>query len=350
MKSIIFLMLLLSSTVTLLAQTAVGPSPIKWYDLETAEKLAKDNPKPLFIDMYTDWCGWCDHMMKTTFANEYIASYINTYYYPVRFNAEGFDTVTWRGTTYYNFPAEGRKTTHELAKLLMDGRMSYPTIVYIDLEGNKFPVPGYQDIRKQEPLMYYFAENIHKSVVFDEFEKLFWYTYPNAYTKQIGELTPEQQFDTTGVVKWYTLQEAFELSKTKPRKIWVEIYVQNNVSSNITNRTSYRNKHIAKYLNENYYPVRFDALDKKEYQVMGMALKNPGVNHPFHDFTVNFAVNGNRIYFPTYLVFDEKGQPINRLQEFLPPKGIEMILDYFGTDAYKTLQFPDFQQKFVSKL
>jgi len=350
MKNIYFLLLFLGSSAVALSQTMVSPSRILWYNLETAEKLAKDNPKPYYIDMYTDWCGWCDHMMKTTFANEYIANYINTNFYPVRFNAEGFDTITWKGTTYYNYPIEGRKSTHELAKLLMDGRMSYPTIVYIDNDGNKFPVPGYQDLRKQEPLLYYFAENIHKSIMFDEFEKMFWYTFPKAYNDQLSKLDESQKIDTTGVVKWYTLQEAFDLLKTNPKKIWVELYLSNSVGSNVTNRVSYRNKHIAKYLNENYYPVRFDALDKKEYQLLGNTLKNPGTNHPFHDFSVNFAVNGNRIIFPTYLIFDEKGQPINRLQEFLPPKGLELILDYFATGAHSKTTFTEYQKIFISKL
>ena len=51
----------------------------------------------MFIDVYTDWCGWCKHMMKTTFANKGIANYINTQYIPVRFDAETLDTITFRG-------------------------------------------------------------------------------------------------------------------------------------------------------------------------------------------------------------------------------------------------------------
>ena len=32
---------------------------IKWYTIEEAEKLNKKDPRPIFIDTYTDWCGWC---------------------------------------------------------------------------------------------------------------------------------------------------------------------------------------------------------------------------------------------------------------------------------------------------
>ena len=34
-------------------------SEINWITLEEAEALNKENPKKIFIDFYTDWCGWC---------------------------------------------------------------------------------------------------------------------------------------------------------------------------------------------------------------------------------------------------------------------------------------------------
>jgi len=32
---------------------------VKWYTIQEAEKLTRQDPRPLFIDTYTDWCGWC---------------------------------------------------------------------------------------------------------------------------------------------------------------------------------------------------------------------------------------------------------------------------------------------------
>ena len=59
----VFLFLLSSST--LLGQE------VQWMSWEEAAQLAstEENPKKIFIDVYTDWCGWCKKMDKDTFQN-----------------------------------------------------------------------------------------------------------------------------------------------------------------------------------------------------------------------------------------------------------------------------------------
>ena len=35
------------------------PQKIKWMGFEEAVALGEKQPKKLFIDVYTNWCGWC---------------------------------------------------------------------------------------------------------------------------------------------------------------------------------------------------------------------------------------------------------------------------------------------------
>ena len=70
--------------VLFLAITSVGvkaqDSEINWLSFEEAIEKNKENPKPILVDLYTDWCGWCKKMDKTTYKNEVIVKFINDNY------------------------------------------------------------------------------------------------------------------------------------------------------------------------------------------------------------------------------------------------------------------------------
>ena len=50
---------------------------INWISFNELEKVQKNNPKNVLIDIYTNWCGPCKLMDKNTFGNADIIRIIN---------------------------------------------------------------------------------------------------------------------------------------------------------------------------------------------------------------------------------------------------------------------------------
>ncbi len=105
---------------------------VKWYTWEEAMEANKTNPKKIMVDVTTDWCGWCKRMDANTFENPQISKYLNDNFYPIKLNAEMKEDIVYDGNTFKYIPDAGRRGIHTLAYSLLDGQMSYPSIVFLD--------------------------------------------------------------------------------------------------------------------------------------------------------------------------------------------------------------------------
>jgi thioredoxin-related protein len=168
-RAVIAATILIVSASHLFAQETSG---VKWYTVEEAEKLAKESPRPLFIDTYTDWCSWCKKLDKETFAHPVIVNILNTKFYAIKFDAEGKDEVTFKGTTFKNDGKNGK--THQLAVALLQGKMGYPSVVFLNEKIELLTVvPGFMPAKDMEPILLYFADKIYTTKTFDDFSASF---------------------------------------------------------------------------------------------------------------------------------------------------------------------------------
>lgn len=137
---------------------------VKWLSWSEAAELATtaENPKKVFVDIYTDWCGWCKKMDKDTFQNAEVAAYMAENFYMVKLDGEGKEDIEFKGKVF-KFVPSGRKGYHEFAAALMQGKMSYPTTVFLDEKMNILsPVPGYQKPKPFLNIAKYFGDDIYK--------------------------------------------------------------------------------------------------------------------------------------------------------------------------------------------
>lgn len=154
------------------SETVVKPSidPIEWLSWEEAMQRMETEPKKVFIDVYTEWCGWCKRMDASTFQDEAVAKLMNDHFYAVKLDAEQEEEIVYDNHTFV-FRASGRRGVHELAYALLDGRMSYPSFVYLDESGKRISIsPGYKDAEMMSTELQFIGQDHFKTQSYEEFK------------------------------------------------------------------------------------------------------------------------------------------------------------------------------------
>jgi thioredoxin-related protein len=158
--------------------------PVKWMSFEQAVEKSKTEKRKIFIDVYTDWCGWCKVMDKNTFPDPEIAKMLNENFYPVKLDAEQTADVVFRGNTFKFIP-QGNRGYHQLAAALLNNQLSYPNFVFLDEEFRIIPIyqgysslPGYKKPEEFHPFLSFVAGNFYQKANIQDYQKV----YKSPYT------------------------------------------------------------------------------------------------------------------------------------------------------------------------
>lgn len=163
----------LAVSVLCMSHTDPVPNPgdgIKWLTWQEAMTLSQEEPRKIFIDIYTDWCGWCKRMDATTFKDPKVAAYINEHFYAVKFNAEMKDEIEFKDHVF-KWVKAGRNGVHTLAYSLLEGRMSYPSFVTLNESYDRIAImPGYKQSDQLLKELRFAAEEVYKHKSWEEFK------------------------------------------------------------------------------------------------------------------------------------------------------------------------------------
>ncbi|MBQ4818801.1 thioredoxin fold domain-containing protein [Aquimarina sp. MMG016] len=159
---------------------------IKWMTMNEALEAQQKEPKKIFMDVYTDWCGPCKLLDKRTFHNKDVVEFVNKHYYAVKFNAEGTEEIRYNNFTYtnpnHNPNRKGRNSQHFFANALKI--TGYPSLVFFDENGKLItPVVGFKTPKQLEIYLKMVQNNDYKKLTtaeaWQDYEKSFVGTFSN---------------------------------------------------------------------------------------------------------------------------------------------------------------------------
>jgi thioredoxin-related protein len=169
MQKFVFLSVILVSALLLSSFAPKEKETLNWLTLSEVEAKLKEQPRPVLIDLYTDWCGWCKVMDKKTYTNQQLIKYLNEKFYVVKLNAETKQELNWRGKKY-NFNPQYK--TNDIAVYLTGGELAYPTTVIIpDNNSSPQPIAGMLEVKDMELITTYFGEDKYGKVSFDSYAR-----------------------------------------------------------------------------------------------------------------------------------------------------------------------------------
>ncbi|MBA4850906.1 DUF255 domain-containing protein [Emticicia sp. BO119] len=172
MKKIFLLIALLTGTFTTFAQQANSSAQtkeIQWISLQEAYARTQKEPRKTIVDVYTAWCGWCKVMDKQTYTNPDVIDYLNKNYYMVKLDAETRQEIVVGGVKYM---FDEKNNTNQAAIALLQGKLSYPTTVFLDAQYNMIqPLPGYLDAKAFHQVITFIGGDNYKKESFDQYKE-----------------------------------------------------------------------------------------------------------------------------------------------------------------------------------
>jgi thioredoxin-related protein len=155
-------LLLLVGVVAATSVPSHSAESIEWKSFDKGLKDAASQQKYSFVDVYTDWCGYCKLLEKNTLTHKAVLAELTKNFVAIKLNAESEEEVSWKGR---------KLTKRDLAAQW--GVEGFPTMLFLNSKGEIIgSFPSYAEADLMVNLLKYISSGAReRKVSFEEFLK-----------------------------------------------------------------------------------------------------------------------------------------------------------------------------------
>ena len=147
-------------------------------------------------------------------------------------------------------------------------------------------------------------------------------------------------------IHWITsFDELQQKMKEHPKKVYVDVYTGWCGWCKKMDASTFNNPSLIKYMNANFYAVKFDAERQDPINFQGEQFKFEP-QYRANTLVVRWLKGADKISYPTAVFMTENFQNPMPVPGYMTVAQIEPILSYFGDNAYKHVSWDAYLKAF----
>lgn len=140
--------------------TSHAAGPVSWKNYDTGLKMAKSSGKPVFVQFFATWCGYCRKMDQETFTDTAVQAELDKFV-TVRVTESSENKVTHQGQQI---------TERELTAA--HGVQGFPTLVFMEPDGKVIgKIPGYLGPDEFKGMLKFIETGSYRKMDYEAFRK-----------------------------------------------------------------------------------------------------------------------------------------------------------------------------------